>query len=405
MLLSSFLTVRPHFVWKLLAFIGCWQTGLIIIFPNDPFNLFALFAIFFATLLLAFKGALIEKVSAVIILSSVIIAVNYMTYEMGRMLFFALDSGNSQLSYSVTYAIALTVRIPIWAAIYVFFRKRLAQACLLLTPRMWFVVDIVSLGSLVGIITVLNLIPDKCLWPSYPACLACLLTNLGCIYLISYIADSIRTKMEIDNLRYQEAYYHELQQNQQETRKLHHDMNNHFSVIRSLLKREDYGKATEYVNDLAKKLPSKNRIFCQNSVVNAVINAKYELARQNQIDCFFNIDLDHMPEVDSTSLCCIFANTLDNAIDAACALSDAGDRQISLKARFDSPYFSYEIVNTKENPIRQLDNKFISQKADRKEHGFGLENVKDVVARLGGTIDISYTEDTFTVVILIKLQA
>ena len=34
--------------------------------------------------------------------------------------------------------------------------------------------------------------------------------------------------------------------------------------------------------------------------------------------------------------------------------------------------------NAKENPVRQLDNRFVSTKGDSKFRGFGLENVKDV---------------------------
>lgn len=405
LLLASFIPVRDHLIWKVLAIIGCWQTSLMVIFPNDPFNLIALFGMLFATLLITFKGKLIETVSAVLILSSIIIAINYMTHEMGRMFFLALGN-TSQVYESATLVLVQAIRVPIWAAIYLFFRKRLRQAFQILTVRMWLIVDAVSLGSLVGVISVLNLIPDgPSLWPSYPACAACLLTELGCIYLISYISASMRAQMEISNLRYQQAYYQELEQNQRETRKLRHDMNNHFSVIRSLLEKKKWEQALTYVSDLSQKLPAKTRTFCKNSVMNAVFNAKYDLAVQNQIDCFFKIDLDRMPELDPIDLCSIFANTLDNAIEASCALRDPKERSISVKARYDKEYFSYKIINAKENPVRQLDNRFVSTKGDSKFRGFGLENVKDVVNRLGGTMDVSHTEDTFSVVILIHIPS
>ena len=41
-----------------------------------------------------------------------------------------------------------------------------------------------------------------------------------------------------------------------------------------------------------------------------------------------------------------------------------------------------------------------SQKCDREIHGFGLRNVKSVVEKYEGTIDIKSTEDIFSVEIL-----
>ena len=51
-----------------------------------------------------------------------------------------------------------------------------------------------------------------------------------------------------------------------------------------------------------------NRPFCKNSVVNA-------LPEQN-IDCFFSISIDGFTKLDDITLCSVFANTLDNAIEA-----------------------------------------------------------------------------------------
>ena len=56
--------------------------------------------------------------------------------------------------------------------------------------------------------------------------------------------------------------------------------------------------------------------FCRNSVVNAVINAKYQMMMNASMDVFLNIDIDKMMFIDDVSLCTIFANTLDNAIQA-----------------------------------------------------------------------------------------
>ena len=43
----------------------------------------------------------------------------------------------------------------------------------------------------------------------------------------------------------------------------------------------------------------------------------------------------------------------------------------------------------------------LSDKEDKKLHGIGISSVKDVVDRYEGTLDISYNQDSFRVVVLI----
>ncbi|WP_417853780.1 GHKL domain-containing protein, partial [[Clostridium] scindens] len=42
-------------------------------------------------------------------------------------------------------------------------------------------------------------------------------------------------------------------------------------------------------------------------------------------------------------------------------------------------------------------------KKDAKSHGLGIRNIREIIDRYNGTLDISYTEDTFTVTMLIRL--
>ncbi len=139
-----------------------------------------------------------------------------------------------------------------------------------------------------------------------------------------------------------------------------------------------------------------NRTFCKNSIVNAVLNAKYNLAVEHGIDCFFHIDLQKLTGIDAVSLCCLFSNTLDNAIEASVKIPDPHDRHISVKARVTD-----EITNAKRNAVLEQKGILKSDKEDPAAHGLGLSSVREVVEKYSGTLDLSYTEDTFTVTVLI----
>lgn len=270
-----------------------------------------------------------------------------------------------------------------------------------LTVRMWLVIDIICLASGVGLITTIYYSPMQRAYTTYPACIACFLTSIGALYLTSYVAQTIKGEMEIQNLKYQQSYYKELEENQKTVRKIRHDMKNHLSVIYSFLQNQDFKGAKKYFRELSGELTVNNRIFCKNSIVNAVLNSKYNTALDKEIDCFFNISIDGILGIDDISLCSLFSNTLDNAIEACEKIQDTSKRQISLKARFEKGYFSYEISNSKNNTITVKKDRFITEKADKTVHGFGVRNVRDMVDKYAGNMDISYTNNRFTVTILI----
>lgn len=205
----------------------------------------------------------------------------------------------------------------------------------------------------------------------------------------------------MQNLKYQQSYYEELEENQKTVRKIRHDMKNHLSVIYSFIQNRDFDGAAKYFQELSGELTVNNRIFCKNSIVNAVLNSKYNTALENKIDCFFNISIDGLLGLDDISLCSLFSNTLDNAIEACEKIQDTSKRQISLKARYDKGYFSYEISNSKSNSITVKKNHLVTEKTDKTIHGFGVQNVRDMVEKYAGDMDISYTDDRFTVTILI----
>ena len=90
------------------------------------------------------------------------------------------------------------------------------------------------------------------------------------------------------------------------------------------------------------------------------------------------------------------ANTLDNAIEACCKIPSGHPRKISARARYTKEgYFSFEIINTKENEIRKKKGRFLTDKEDPRSHGLGIASVQEIIEKNGGTLDIFYTEKEF----------
>lgn len=59
------------------------------------------------------------------------------------------------------------------------------------------------------------------------------------------------------------------------------------------------------------------------------------------------------------------------------------------------------MVNAKTNEVKEENGSFLTSKKDAGLHGIGLMNVKQIVAKYEGYVEITYDEDTFTVVVMI----
>lgn len=401
LLLRCFFPLRNHILWNLPGFAGCFGAVTTVIFPNDPTNLCFLFVGLTITVFLCFQGTFMGKFSAVLIFFPIIVSINYIALDLCGYLYNLLPQ--IPLWETLTYQLNLALRGLFWIILYFFFRRWLPQVRSALTFRLWLITDASALTAFVGIISVINLVPDTKSWLSWPSCIACLVTDLGCLYLTWYLSNSVKTQAKVQSLKYQEEYYRELEKNQQAVRRIYHDMNHHLSVIKALLYDGQYEKANRYLDDLTEFSTIQNRCFCESSILNAVLNAKYNQAEELEVKPVFHIDLNGFTGLDDLSLCSLFSNTLDNALEALAQIKEPSRRKLSVKARFKDNYFSYEIENTLEGPIREKNGILLSTKPDRKNHGFGIANVKRIVAQYQGTLDYSYTDDTFTLLIFIRL--
>lgn len=390
---------------KLLAWFLFCIVGSVRLFAGDPVNIIGTLGLFLVTVFLLFRGQWFVKLGIVMIFYPIVAAFNFLHNSLGAYIFFTFsdDMGMKNYLFSVLAQVFL---ILFWYLFHRFMGGRLSRTCGVLDRRSWILLTVICLASLAAVISLICFNISSAVEPAvYPCMAACIVTNFGSIALATRLADTILADMERRNLLLQKSYYEELDRNQQQIRKIRHDMNNHLSVLEGLLKKGDIPNALGYFEDLEKHVRTRTRRFCKDSIVNAVLNAKYNAAEESGTDCFFHVDIDELLGIDAVSLCTVFANTLDNAIEACRKIPEPEKRHISLRARYaENGYFSYEIVNSKRNEIRKKKDAFLTDKEDARSHGLGIASVQDVVRRYEGTLDISYTEDEFRVVILVRAK-
>lgn len=225
---------------------------------------------------------------------------------------------------------------------------------------------------------------------------------------ITYMFDSISKKNILENevnlykqqSEFQYKYYDNLEKKYQGSRKLAHDIRNHLYTIEELYKINDTNSAKEYTNDIHKMLNELNqRYYTSNKVLNIILNDKFDYIKEKDIDIICRIgdvDLSFIRDIDITT---IFANLLDNAIEATLEI----DKNAYIKLDINK-FNELLVINISNSIINKPIYKNKKFKSTKENHnGLGIENIKKSLEKYDGTMMIDYKEDEFKVNIVIPI--
>lgn len=102
----------------------------------------------------------------------------------------------------------------------------------------------------------------------------------------------------------------------------------------------------------------------------------------------------------------IFENPLDNAITACKQITDDGiQKKIKLTMFRKRNMIWFTLNNPMVNPIIIKNNNIQTTKKNSNKHGFGIKNMKRVVTRYGGYINIEYTGNEFCISVALPAPA
>ncbi|HHD2753345.1 TPA: sensor histidine kinase [Clostridium perfringens] len=232
--------------------------------------------------------------------------------------------------------------------------------------------------------------------------------SLGIVYFCiyrKYKNNNLEYKLKIleNQLDYQKNYYESMIDNYDDGKKALHDMNNHMSVIKYFLENEDYKSMQEYVNSLSNRVPSnKDKKICGNKIVNAICVEKAYICKEKNINISFDIVIEKELNIDIIDICTVFGNLIDNAIEACD--KNLGEKFIQVSSRVHLNKLHVKVINSKENKVKKCNGKFISSKDDIKNHGIGIENVKQAVSKNEGYIEFKDSKNMFDVTLYMTFK-
>lgn len=179
----------------------------------------------------------------------------------------------------------------------------------------------------------------------------------------------------------------------QSVRSIRHDLKQHFQVALTMLHSGKIDEAVDYMekyNDTVLDGIS-NKVFCDNDVVNYIINSKSKICSDRHIKIYIYI-ANEIPEFSDLDLCVLLGNALDNAIEG---VSGEGNNEIYLELRNVDNFFMISVKNTIINSVLGYNPNLISTKNEKEVHGLGILSMKEVVQKYNGSIEFYESDNKF----------
>lgn len=183
---------------------------------------------------------------------------------------------------------------------------------------------------------------------------------------------------------------------------LQHDMKNQLITILALQK-NDNEEAINFTNNLLLEMDSVKPISNSNHfIIDSILNFKLQQIDPQKIDIKLNLKIPVDLPILAYDLTVILGNLLDNSITALHQFTGNGHILVSITIRYGVLIILIE--NSFNGNLKLENGQYHTTKHLGANHGFGLNNVKNVVARLNGELEIYHSSDIFSIEITIPLD-
>ena len=236
---------------------------------------------------------------------------------------------------------------------------------------------------------------------------AAMLVLLGLAAPVLLVIFSAERSM-LEKNRSQEAYLAaeleyigQYKKKQVETNRFRHDIKNNLALTQMMLDEGHVEEAREHLKDMLGKVSSLSpKYVTGDEMLDIIISMKAD--KMDELNIRFTLDgvADGGLQIKPMDMCSIFANALDNAIEAA---SKCEEPFVSFAIKRTDKFFVIKITNSAEKKIdigKLLSTSGYTSKSDKDHHGFGLMNVRRAVEDYNGILKAESDEKSFTLSIL-----
>ncbi len=203
----------------------------------------------------------------------------------------------------------------------------------------------------------------------------------------------VTKKSEIDaanQMRVTQSLYDSL-------REVRHELKNHDAYMSALLEDENYDLMRRYFAEYRRQNAGLlNYVSTGNRRVDAVVNAKVAIARDQGIEIKTMLAVPPELPFEEADVFRLLANLLDNAIEGAQRAEGAG-KVVTLKVAPRAGYWFFFVSNPCDpaHVRRNRAGRLLTSKKDREIHGFGTKVISEIAEKYHGTASFSVVGNMF----------
>lgn len=250
-------------------------------------------------------------------------------------------------------------------------------------------------------------------WPalfqrfSGPVLAGILLTNLPVIYyLCASVVQAYEEQRRMDDAltqtRAQLSRYRFSAELQEQLRRERHELKNRYFYLQVLLREGKYDEMGDYLEEVTGGgLDAPAAVDTGNTLMDYILNRKLREASRLHIKTCTEVLVPRGLSVGEDALCTILLNLLDNAIEAS-RQEEAGDLRLSIKCL--RGYLVCRIQNQVSRDVLRENPALRTTKGDAKSHGYGVQIVRDTVARCNGMFTTAMEGSYFTASVMLPLR-
>lgn len=200
-------------------------------------------------------------------------------------------------------------------------------------------------------------------------------------------------------------HFRQYRQSQEEVSRFRHDIKNNLICVNDMMQKGKTAEATDYLKNIVDVVEGlAPQYVTGDELLDGIVGVKVQIMEQQDISFTLDGVLAGGLSWKPMDICNVFANALDNAIEA-CELVPFEKRYIAMKIKSTPQFWFITIENSvaKKVDISKIfqKNGGYTTKSDAAHHGIGTYNMKHTVESYGDMLKAECTDDTFRLEIMI----
>ena len=192
--------------------------------------------------------------------------------------------------------------------------------------------------------------------------------------------------------------YERLDRHIDETKKIWHDIDRHFSAVSSLASAGEYDELDSYLGHLGHDMKkAKNSFLCDNRLINAILADKFAESERKGIQMSFAGNLPEKLHIQGNDVCSLLVNMLDNAIESCEKAPGGKEKTIEVVLGMKNDFVYFSVSNTADGLLPIRGGEFVTSKKDKAKHGYGISIMQRIVRKYDGAFDMIPSENSFLV--------